>query len=81
MLRKILHHQPGNLHRCRLVILGCGAVVADMGVGIHHDLTEVRWVGENLLVAGHSGVEADFTGGGAGLACTVAMENGAVIKE
>lgn len=81
VLREILHYQPGYLNRSGFVIIGRGAVVADMGIGVHHNLAEVRWVGENLLVSGHTGVEADFTGGCTRLADAVAVENGAVIEE
>ncbi len=37
-----------------------------MGIGGDHNLAEIRWIGENLLIAGHAGVEANFAESGAG---------------
>ena len=37
-----------------------GADIADMGKGEGDDLRGVGRVGENFLIAGHGGVEADF---------------------
>jgi hypothetical protein len=35
-----------------------------MRVGHHHKLTIVTGISENLLIAGHAGVEAKFAAGG-----------------
>ena len=43
-------------------VAGGGAIVADMGIGEYDDLTRVRGVGEDLLVAGERGVEDDLAG-------------------
>jgi hypothetical protein len=43
---------PGGLH-----ILVIDAGVADQRIGHRHDLTLVGRIGEDLLVAGHAGVE------------------------
>ena len=41
-------------------ILGVDAVVADFRIGHRDDLAAIAGIGEDLLVAGHRGVEADF---------------------
>ena len=43
-----------------LDVLGVDAVVADQRVGHRDDLAAVGGIGEDLLVAGHGGVEADL---------------------
>ncbi len=43
-------------------ILGRDAVVADERIGHRHDLAFVGWIGQHFLVAGHTGVENDFSG-------------------
>jgi len=45
------------------VVFRGDAVVADERVGHGDDLAAVRGVGEDLLVTGHGGIEAGFTGG------------------
>lgn len=45
------------------VVLRVDSVVTDHRVGHGDDLAAVRWVGDDLLVAGHGGIEADFSGG------------------
>jgi hypothetical protein len=56
----------------RFHILGRDAVVADFGAGHRHDLSRVRRIGQDFLVAGHAGVEHDlasrFSFGAGGLA-------------
>ena len=61
-----------------LVILRGDAVVPDHGAGEGDDLAAVGGVGEDLLVAGHGGVEAGFPGGGAGVPEGGSVEKGAV---
>ncbi len=51
---------------------------ADMGEGEGDDLPGVGGIGEDLLVAGHRGVEADLADGGAGRADAEAFEDQAV---
>ena len=51
-----------------LVILVVDAVIADEGIGHHHALSGIGGVGQDLLIAGHRGVEhhlADPVGGAA----------------
>ncbi len=65
-------------HVQRLDVLVVGADIADMGEGECDDLPGIRWIGEDLLVAGHRGVEADFTDGGAFRAESEAFQHGAI---
>jgi hypothetical protein len=56
-----------------LLILTVHAVVADVGVSHHDDLSGIGWIGENLLVPGKRGIEnhlaAEFPLGTKGAAC------------
>src|SRR5262249_51438800 len=47
----------------RLEVFRGDPIVANHGVGHHHDLTRVRRVAEDLLVARHRRVENDFAFG------------------
>ena len=47
-------------------VFGVDAVVADLRVGHAHDLSAIGWIGDDLLVSGHGGVETNFPGGGSG---------------
>ena len=49
--------------------------------GIDDDLSVVGWVGVNLLVAGHAGVEADFSAGRADFADGGSLHECAVLEE
>src|SRR5690606_35170862 len=76
----VLANQSGNLDLPGLR-LGIGnAIVADMGIGGYHDLTIIRGIGKNLLVARGAGVETDFTSGGADLAGRLTVENSSVFQ-
>ncbi len=55
-----------------------GADIADMGKGEGDDLAGIGRIGEDLLIAGHGGVEADFADGMAGRAEANTFEHGAV---
>src|SRR5271155_5319863 len=46
----------------RFAVRFIGSVVADLGVGEHHDLAGVGRVSEYFLIAGDSGIENDFAG-------------------
>ncbi len=43
-----------------LDVLGVDPVVANLRIGHRDDLTAIRWVGQDLLIARHAGVEDDF---------------------
>ncbi|VTR69587.1 putative thioesterase [Desulfosarcina cetonica] len=52
------HLDPGGLH-----IIGIDAVVAHQWIGHGHHLTTIGRIGEDLLVAGHTGVENHLAAG------------------
>jgi hypothetical protein len=68
-------------HVHRLDVLVVGADVADMGEGEGDDLAGIGGVGQDLLVAGHRGVEADLARGMADRADAAALKAGAVAKD
>ena len=61
-----------------LDVLVVGADIADMREGEGDDLPGIGRIGEDLLVAGHRGVEADLADRLAGGAEADAFEHGAV---
>ena len=63
-----------------LVIVGAGAVVADLGIGEDDDLAGIGGIGEDFLVAGQGGIEDDFAGALGGRTKTPALEDGAVFQ-
>ena len=65
-------------HVHRLDILVVGADIADMREGEGDELPGIGGIGEDLLIAGHRGVEADFTDGLAFGAETEAFEHRAI---
>jgi len=54
------HHAGYHRRRCFIVDIH-GAVIPDMGIRHHHDLAVIGWIGEDLLVSGHRGIEAQLT--------------------
>ena len=77
----ILTNQPGYLDVIRFHFLLRDTVIADVRVGGHHDLPEIRGVGKYLLVAGHAGIKADLAGGGAYFSCGFAMKYSTVSQQ
>ena len=63
-----------------LHVLGVGADIADMGKGEGDDLPGIRRIGQDLLIAGHGGVEAHLADRDADRARALAFEHGAVGK-
>ena len=57
------------------VIFGGDAGIADMREGESHDLTGIRGVGHDLLIAGHCGIETQFGHLGAGGAEPLSVKN------
>ncbi len=55
-----------------------GADIADMGKCEGDDLAGIGRIGEDLLITGHGGIEADFADGMAGCAEANTFEHGAV---
>ena len=72
--------EAGEVRPPAFDILGIHAVVADLRVGHRDDLAAVTGVGEDLLVAGHRRVEADFAVDFAVGADRRAGEHGAVFE-
>src|SRR3990172_6654799 len=52
--------EPRDVRAVRLPRFGRDAVVADEGIGHHHDLAAVAWVAEDLLIPGHARGEHDL---------------------
>ena len=79
-----MQHDAARARRRREVdgldVLLVGADIADVGKGESDDLPGIGRIGEDLLVAGHGGVEADFADGVAGRAEADAFEHGTVGK-
>ena len=77
----ILTNQPGYLDVIRFHFLLRDTVIADVRVGGHHDLPEIRGVGKYLLVAGHAGIKADLARRGAYLARRFAIKYSTVSQQ
>ncbi len=60
---RLTDHEAGNLRMLRLLIFRVDAVVPDEGVRHDHVLPGVGRVGEDLLVAGHRGIENHLSEG------------------
>ena len=45
----------------RFHVIAVGAGVADMWIRQGDDLAAIRWIGQDLLIARHRGIEDDFT--------------------
>ena len=61
-------------------VLAVHSVIADQRIGHGDDLAFVGWVSQNLLIAGHGGVETDLATGGGASAKSLAVINGAVFE-
>ncbi|MCW0450790.1 hypothetical protein NB706_003624 [Xanthomonas sacchari] len=79
--RHVAHDQAGRPDLGGLVVLVGAAGVADMRIRQRDQLAGVGGIGEDLLVAGHGGVEHHFADGQAGSAYGFALEHGAVFKD
>jgi hypothetical protein len=62
--REFPDDEPGDVRAPRFDIQVVDAVIADERVGHRHDLPLVGGIGQNLLVARHRSVKADFAAGG-----------------
>ena len=76
--RDLAHDKAGYPALAGLVILEVNAVVADQRVGHGDDLAVVGGVGQDLLIAGHAGVENDLADALPFVADGVALKQGAV---
>ena len=77
---QVADDQSGRMYRRRLHVFGIRAGVPDMGIRQGYDLPAVGGIGEDLLVAGHRGIEDDFTDGLAVSTNGSALENGAILQ-
>ena len=68
-------------HVDSLDVLVVGADIADVGKGEGYDLAGIGGVGQDLLVAGHGGVEAHFAGRMAHRTDAAPLETGAVSED
>src|SRR5262249_60631755 len=80
-----MQHDPTRPGRRREVdrfdVLVVGADIADVGEGEGDDLPGIGGIGEDLLIAGHRGVEADLADRVPGGAKALSFEHGAVSKD
>ena len=81
VLAHLAHDEAGNPALAGLVVVKVDAVVADERVGHGNDLTVVGRVGQDLLIAGHAGVEYDLTDALSFVADCGALEQGAVRQQ
>jgi hypothetical protein len=56
-------NHPSDHGQARLHVLVATAIVTNVGIGHHHELTMVGRVRKDLLVPGHTGVETELTTG------------------
>src|SRR5208282_26154 len=78
--RKLAYDQPLDVGAHGLAVFGIGAVVSDFRVGQDNDLSGVRRVGENFLVAGNGSIKNDFARALAFSAVAFASEDSAVFE-
>ena len=79
-LAEFADDKAADVRLARFGVLGVDAVVADLRVGHGDDLAAVGGIGEDLLIAGHRGVETDFPGGGSGGSERGSFETASVFK-
>ena len=60
------HDEGVDPRTCALEVVGVDAVVVDEWIGEGGDLAPERWIGADLLVAGHGGAEDGFPSGPCG---------------
>ena len=77
---EVFANEAGNFDAARLYFTGFGAVVANVCIGGHQQLTEVGRICKNFLVARHSGVETNFASGGANFSGSLPVVNGTIFQ-
>ena len=78
--REFADDEAGDVRPPRFHVHGVDAVIADERIGHRDDLAFVGRVGEDFLIAGHGGVEADLAAGRRFRAKSRAVKNRAVFK-
>src|ERR1043166_1308826 len=78
--RLVADDEAGAMRRLRLAVVGGDAGVADLRTRHRDDLSRLRRIGQDFLVAGHARVEHDFAGGFAARARSDAAEPGSVFQ-
>ena len=78
---EILTDQAGDFDRRRLYLAGFRSVISDMDIGGYQELSEVRGIGKDFLIAGHTGIEANFPGGRPDFTSGFAVEDCSVFQE
>ena len=73
-----LHQKSADVGFGRLVVFRRNAVIADKRIGHGDDLTGVGGVGEDFLVAGHTGIKDHFAQALTTTAQSPTFEDGAV---
>ena len=76
----LAHDKAGQMRPAAFHVLGVDAVVADFRIGHRDDLTAVARIGQDLLISGHRGVEANFAVDFSLRAKRSAGKNGAVFQ-
>jgi hypothetical protein len=79
--RQVAHDQSFGVDPSRFTVFGVHARVADVRIGQRDELTAVRRVGEDLLIAGDGGVEHDLAHGAGACADGAAVKDRAVGKD
>ena len=79
-LGQFFDDESAHMRRVAFLIERIDAVISDQRIGHRHDLSAVRGIGQHLLIAGHGGVETNFTDARAGCAKRFALEISAVFE-
>ena len=80
MLGVFLTNKTVDLDAGGFCVLHAGAVISDVIGGHYNNLSEIRWVGEDFLIAGHAGVETNFSSGCPDLADGFSVEYAAILQ-
>ncbi len=78
--RELAHDEAARERSVRLHVVDRDPVVPDVGIGHRHDLAVVARIGQDLLVAGHRGVEHDLSDRPPGVTERVAVVHRAVLE-
>src|SRR6516225_6905157 len=71
---ELFDDESAHVRLAALLVERVDSVVPDQRISHRHDLASIRWVGQDFLVAGHRGVEANLADSGAGCGKRFALE-------